>query len=234
MSSTGDVAELTLYTLVNDGYETQQVLTNSTATWFSPSLSWLESGSIAATSVFQLVNTIDWDAQGSLDYADNRYTMQATDSAIDGDSLFSIYGAGGYGGSWTSWWASLTESAIYFSDNLFGSATGLIESDVTSNFDTGRVTFTALAFDGSDIPVMELSTNNTITWESPIYDWLSMGNITATSATQIEDILNWDALASVAFNDGNYSIIISDNNLDGTPVFLTEGNGQYRGTWGRW
>ena len=103
VSSSGDAAKMSFYALVNDGYETQQVLTNNTATWFSPSLSWLESGSIAATSVFQLVNTIDWDAEGSLDYGDNRYTMQANDSSIDGDSLFSIYGAGGYGGSWTNW-----------------------------------------------------------------------------------------------------------------------------------
>ena len=103
VSSTGDAAKMSFYALVNDGYETQQVLTNNTATWFSPSLSWLESGSIVATSVFQLVNTIDWDAEGSLDYGDNRYTMQANDSSIDGDSLFSIYGAGGYGGSWTNW-----------------------------------------------------------------------------------------------------------------------------------
>ena len=120
------------------------------------------------------------------------------------------------------------------SESLFGTATGYISSDVTTSFDTGLLTFSALAFDGSEVPVMELSTNNTVTWASPIADWLTQGDINITSTTQVADILDWDAAGLFHFNSGNYSIVISDETLEGTPVFLVEGKGQYGGTFGRW
>jgi len=123
---------------------------------------------------------------------------------------------------------------VYLSESLFGTATGYISSDVTTSFDTGLLTFSALAFDGSEVPVMELTTNNTVTWASPILDWLTQGDINITSTTQVADILNWDAAGLFHFNSGNYSIVISEETLDGTPVFLAKGKGQYGGDYGKW
>jgi len=123
---------------------------------------------------------------------------------------------------------------VYLSESLFGTATGYISSDVTTSFDTGLLTFSALAFDGSEVPVMELSTNNTVTWASPILDWLTQGDINITSTTQVADILDWDAAGLFHFNSGNYSIVIADDYLDGTPVFLAKGKGQYGGDYGKW
>ena len=98
VSSTGVDGHLTFYTAVRDGDEEQQLLSNNTAVWFSPSSQWLNAGSISATSVFQLVNSVDWDAQGSGVYGDNRYTISASDRSVSGDNLFDLYGTGGYGG----------------------------------------------------------------------------------------------------------------------------------------
>ena len=120
------------------------------------------------------------------------------------------------------------------SESLFGTATGYISADVSNNIDAGLLTFSALAFDGSEVPVMELSTNNTVTWASPIADWLTQGDINITSTTQVADILDWDAAGLFHFNSGNYSIVIANDYLDGTQVFLTEGHGQYGGDYGRW
>ena len=88
---------------MRDGDEEQQLLSNNTAVWFSPSSQWLNAGSISATSVFQLVNSVDWDVQASGEYGNDAYTVQVTDNGISGDNYLDAYAAGRYEGSWYSW-----------------------------------------------------------------------------------------------------------------------------------
>jgi len=105
---------------------------------------------------------------------------------------------------------------------------------VSSSGDAGHLTLSALAFDGSEVPILELSTNNTVDWSSPSSDWLSSGNFTVKSSTMVEQTIDWDAYGTFEFNEGNYSVYVSDNELNGDDVFLAFGQGQYKGTWGNW
>ena len=103
IASTGDAAYFTLYTLVNDGSESEQIYTNNTIKWYSDE-TWTQTGSMYATTAFRLVNSVNWDALGSFTYGDNEYMLHAQDAYANGDEVFLAHAMGGYGGTWTNWY----------------------------------------------------------------------------------------------------------------------------------
>ena len=110
----------------------------------------------------------------------------------------------------------------------------LIESDVTANGETASITHTTVVLDGSEVPFVALSTNNSLSWSSKLDDWTSAGNITLASSTLLGDFAEWDSEGSFGFKEGNCSVYVSDKNLDGRTLFLTKGRGQYTGDWNHW
>ena len=99
--------------LVNDGSEKEQIYTNNEISWSagssmnstSNSNTWLESGNINAASVFRLINTIDWNADGLLQYGGDLYNFYARDLSQDSSEvLFSTGGDGKYGGDYYNWY----------------------------------------------------------------------------------------------------------------------------------
>jgi len=99
----GEAAYFTFFTLVNDGNEMEQVYTNNNVSWYSPQENWLSAGSLTATTVFRLVDSVNWDALGLLQYGDNQYMFHAMDYYSDGSMVFLAHAMGGYGGNWFNW-----------------------------------------------------------------------------------------------------------------------------------
>ena len=102
-SSTGDAAHVLLTAEVDNGQGAEHFYTNSTATWFSQTNHWASAGTIAATSVLRLVDTADWNALANFHYGQNEFSISASDTSLDGDSLFLAEGNGAFGGNSNSW-----------------------------------------------------------------------------------------------------------------------------------
>lgn len=112
VSLSGDTAVFDLRFLVNDGSENEQIYTNNEISWSTGSImntsssnSWLDSGNINVASVFRLINTIDWNADGLLQYGGDLYNFYARDLSQDSSEvLFSTGGDGKYGGDYYNWY----------------------------------------------------------------------------------------------------------------------------------
>ena len=102
VSTSGDTAQIAFYTLVNDGSELEQLYTNNTIDWSTTS-SWDRAGYMSVSSALRLVNSVNWVANGYLQYADHAYSLKAAEFAIDGFNNFLVNGNGRYGGNWNSW-----------------------------------------------------------------------------------------------------------------------------------
>jgi hypothetical protein len=121
---------------------------------------------------------------------------------------------------------------LYLNDAFVGSAVGLFSSTVEST-NAGEIIFNAQAFDSS--AVLQLDSNNSIAWMSPSLNWADTGNITVSSTAVTSTSVNWRALGVATFDEGNYTILISDEGFhSGEQQFLVAGTGTYGGTFGDW
>ncbi len=108
----GTPAALTFSLLANDGVSMEQLYTFNQVFWATQDL-WTSSGLINASSLLCLVNTIDWNVEGSLAYAEHAYSFLARDISQDGATiLFDVMEIGDYGGSWQHSGESLTMYSI--------------------------------------------------------------------------------------------------------------------------
>ncbi len=103
VGSAGEAAYFTFFTLVNDGNEMEQVYTNNNVSWYSPQDNWLSAGSLTATTVFRLVDSVNWDALVLLEYGSNHYRFETFNYYADGAQMFLAHAVGGYGGNWNNW-----------------------------------------------------------------------------------------------------------------------------------
>ena len=103
VSSTGDSALFTVYAQALDSNTTEQVYTYNNITWNSPSDYWIGSGAIAANSIFRLIDSIDWNAHGNLDYGGNKYEAAVSDYNMMEVQQLRAYAKGDYNGTWTDW-----------------------------------------------------------------------------------------------------------------------------------
>ena len=142
----------------------------------------LEAGALAANSVFHLIDILDWNTHADFAYGDNAFAGQASDVDTEGNELFLVNGDGGYGGSWTHWWARLDNSALYLSESKVGSAVGTVNSYVDVDGLNGYVSLEGSVSDGGDEVV--LTTLETAEWYSMNWDWLLSGQLNAVSVTQ--------------------------------------------------
>jgi hypothetical protein len=231
IDASGDTAVFTFLTQVNDGSEVEQLYTNDKLAWFTDS-DWLEAGNINATSIFRFVSGVNWNAQGALTYGDHAYSVLAAEYTLSNAKRFLSSGSGRYGGSIDAFWATLTESALYLNDAFIGSAVGFFSSTVETT-NTGEIIFNAQAFDSN--AVVQLDSNNSIAWMSPSHNWADTGNITVSSTVVTSTSVNWRALGVATFDEGNYTILISEEGFySGESQFLVAGDGTYGGTYGNW
>jgi hypothetical protein len=231
INPSGNTALFTFLTQVNDGNEVEQLYTNDKLAWFTDS-DWLDAGNINATSIFRFVSGFNWNAQGALTYGDHAYSVLVAEYTLTNAKRFFSSGSGFYGGSFDAFWATLSESALYLNDAFVGSAVGLFSSTVEST-NTGEIIFNAQAFDSS--AVQQLGSNNSIVWTSPTLNWADTGNITVSSTVVTSTSVNWRALGVATFDEGNYTILISDEGFySGESQFLVAGAGTYGGTYGNW
>lgn len=113
IANSGVEGDLSFYTAVRDGGGAQQVLTNNSAAWYSPSQQWSSSGFLTATSEFQLVNSgVNWDAWGMGEYGGDVYTLRVKDVDTSGASELDVFATGTYSGSWYSWYDSAVHSIL--------------------------------------------------------------------------------------------------------------------------
>lgn len=103
VATTGEAAFFSLFTQVNDGNEVEQVFTSNNVSWYSSADNWLSAGSLTATTAFRLIDSVNWDALGLLQYGDNEYMFHAMNYYADGSMMFLGHAMGGYGGNWNNW-----------------------------------------------------------------------------------------------------------------------------------
>ena len=101
-SINGDAAVIYLYALAKNGNEKEQVYTNNTVSWSSDS-SWLDAGDIEVSSAFRLIDIVNWNAMGQLEYGEQQYYIQSSDYGASGNQVYFVEATGGYGGGWNAW-----------------------------------------------------------------------------------------------------------------------------------
>jgi hypothetical protein len=116
-SSSWDAATYKLVTVVHDDETVEQMYTNNTVHWSSPTV-WKEAGVLSTTSWLRIIDTVDWHATGKMQYGDNKYYIMASDYTSAGSQVFYSYGEGGYGGRWNDWLVMvlLVLFALYYLD----------------------------------------------------------------------------------------------------------------------
>jgi hypothetical protein len=93
----GTQAALSFSLLAHDGDSVEQLYTLNQVFWATQDL-WTSSGLINASSNLRLVDTIDWNAKGDLDYSNHSYSFLAQDLSQDESSVvFRALGNGTYG-----------------------------------------------------------------------------------------------------------------------------------------
>lgn len=92
----GSSVDVILSSVVNNGIEVEQLSTNSSLHWHSPSHAWIETGIIEAQSDFFIIDTINWNATGLLFYEHDKYTFKVDDYSSNGDQLLLAEGNGRY------------------------------------------------------------------------------------------------------------------------------------------
>ena len=104
LESQGHNANITLSTIVNNGNDVAQLNTNNVIHWHSPSDAWIETGMIVTHSDVYLIDIVQWNASGLVEYASDQYVFYANDYSDNGDERFLTYGYGTYDFiSLTSW-----------------------------------------------------------------------------------------------------------------------------------
>ena len=111
VDNSGDTADMVLNVRVNDGNDVQQLLTKNSLGWSSPADDWLQTGSIAAATTVDLINTVNFTGTGAMNYGGHLYNLdvrvvpgiEPATVAVPSDNIFEIHGDGGYGGNWNNW-----------------------------------------------------------------------------------------------------------------------------------
>jgi len=232
VSSTGDAGVVTFLTQAYDANAIEQLYTANNASWSSTSF-WTEAGSLAANSVFHLIDTLDWNTHADFAYGDYAYAGQASDVDTEGKELFLVNGDGGYGGSWTHWFASLDNSALYLSGSKIGSAVGVVNSYVDVDGLDGYVSLEGSVSDGSDAIV--LTTREAAEWYSTNWDWLTSGQLYAVSQFDYPAFAHWNTTGAFSYGDNMYTLNATDmsaNLVD--KIFDLFATGRYGGDWYDW
>ena len=82
----GTQAALTLALLVQDMNTIEQLYTLNQVFWATQDF-WTSSGLITASSLLRVLNTIDWNTEASLNYANHQYNVLARDLSQDRSSI---------------------------------------------------------------------------------------------------------------------------------------------------
>ena len=90
----GRSADISISCMVNNGLSINYMHTNNSVKWYSPSNSWIKNGDIIAHSEFYIIDVVQWDASGYMQYNQDQYSFQLNDIALDGNEVFLTYGNG--------------------------------------------------------------------------------------------------------------------------------------------
>ena len=230
IATDGEAGDVVVQCNVLDGSNDEELYTNNLFKWGS-NTKWQEDGNIIADSLFRCVD-VDWDIHDYLKYGANKYVSEILHLEKSGSERLYGIANGTFSGGWNSWQFTVGYSELRVQGDEKGTATMLLSSDVYNGGSTGDIVLEADA--KNEYSENILQTFNEGSWSSDSGSWSDTGNIALLSVMQIEGVTNWNSDNKFVFDNGKYSMNLTNYDLSDTENFLCFAYGNYGGTFYDW